>query len=256
MLRVLKTFILTSSLITMLSSHAIYNGVEHSNLKTSYVYKIEMEQDGHVDYPCSSTIISEHSFLTAAHCVDRLDINKDIYINVNGDRFKVEKLYIPIAYFDASKLYIQSFNTPDEVKNHQHLALFDIAIVNVKLPLPQGYRTVELLFNEVSLGSKVLATGYGFTMYDFEKESFYNSPTVPYERNLDLETLANGVYIVKGRDLADFITAPGDSGGPLLLEGTNKQVGILRGSSATDSSSASIYTPIYLHQKFIQLFSK
>lgn len=62
--------------------------------------------------------------------------------------------------------------------------------------------------------------------------------------------------MIEGKDLFDFMTTPGDSGGGMLLPFTNMQIGVLRGSSAEPDHTASIFTPIYLHKDFIEMFKK
>lgn len=252
----LKSLIFIILSLKLQIAFAIYNGNEFSNIEDNLVFQIQLEQDNSKDYPCSATIISDFTFLTAAHCVDRLNIEKEIILHVRGNHYVVESLYIPLDYFPAQVAYQENIGTINEIKYHRNLALYDLAIINTKLALPRMYKRSELLFQREIEGLSVWVVGTGYTNFDKESQKFYNSPNSAHFRELKLSILDNEVYMVKGSNLNDFVTAPGDSGGSLYITGTNMQIGVLRGSSATPTKSASISTPVYLHQDFIQRFSK
>jgi V8-like Glu-specific endopeptidase len=233
------------------STFAIFNGTE---LTKSNVYKIKIEQSKRISFPCTSTLISKYSFLTAAHCVDTLDLHRDIFINIGKDRFEVASIYIPLKYYEDMNLY--NISKQKSVKYHRQLALNDIAIINFKKLLPKSYMMTKLSFDKAMVDSKVLAIGYGLTKYNDKNETFYNDPDFPHKRSFELSILKNNAFMVKGKSLYDYTTTLGDSGGPLYLKNTKIQIGVLRGSSPTKTKSASIYTPVRLHKNFILKYSK
>ena len=59
--------------------------------------------------------------------------------------------------------------------------------------------------------------------------------------------------MVKGENHSDHLTAPGDSGGALIQD--KKLIGVIRGSSSTANEAASIFTPLWKHQEFIERYS-
>ncbi|MFT6630458.1 MAG: hypothetical protein ACJAS4_000396 [Bacteriovoracaceae bacterium] len=236
--------------------YAIYNGSEFSNIEDDLVFQVQFEQGHHTDAPCSATIISDFTFITAAHCVDKLNISKKILLHIKDEKFEVESLYIPLEYFTADTVYKKSLGTIDEIKYHRNLALFDLAIVNVKARLPESYNRSEPIFQKEVEGISVWVVGAGYTNYNNETRKFYNNPGSTHYRVQELSVLDSEVYMVKGSGFDDYITTPGDSGGSMFIADSNKQIGVLRGSSATTTESASIFTPIHIHQEFIQKFSK
>jgi hypothetical protein len=242
--------------IVALLINAVYNGNRFSSLDGPYVYEIRFEQTGNIDYPCSATIISDFTFLTAAHCADRLDLSSSIYLNSNEGRFLVESIFIPLAYYDASSKYRSDIKTKSEIDSHRNLAQFDIAIINMKTVIPLTFNRIQLSFDEIADGSSVVAMRTSNTMHEQGPEKLNHLFSAPEGRKLLLTTLDNGIYLVKGKSSTDFITKLGDSGGALLLESTNKQIAVLRGSSSTAREFASIYTPLSLHQSFIKKYSK
>lgn len=237
--------------------YGIYNGSEFSKIEDNLVFQIRFEQDSHTGSPCSATIINDFTFLTAAHCVDKLSIDREIILHVGENSFEVESLYIPLEYFTAQTTYQESIGTIDEIKYHRNLALFDLAIVNTKQELPGNYKRSKPLFKkDVDTSTPVWVVGAGYIKFNKDSQQFYKNPTSAHYRELELSVLDNEVYMVKGDNLDDYVTAPGDSGGSMFIAGTNVQIGVVRGSSATPTNSASIFTPVYLHKEFIQTFSK
>lgn len=250
-------FFLIFLLLLSSESKAICNGVMSNRIDAQYVHKIEMKQYGYLKSPCSATLIKKRTILTAAHCIDKLNLNNEISVRLNGTELEVEKIFVPIGYYDAYSRYIYSQNLEEKTHFHRETAFYDIAIINLKKPIPSKLKRAYLqLDGETANGANVKAVGFGYTHYNLQTSFFYNSPTVPFERSASLNKLSNNVYILYGRGLKDFLTSPGDSGGPLFISGTNIQIGVLRGSSATKKTSASIYAPLYKHRHFIEKFAK
>ena len=231
---------------------AIIHGHQVENTMANSVVKIQFHWKQNPDMPCSATVIGQHSLLTAAHCVDKINLNTSIKVIINGqEALKVKNIFVPMKYYNSIEQYHRSTNYQDRLLYHRQTALYDLAIVNLQLKLPKNLKPVRLDFRPINAGKAVEIVGSGLTQYHYINKYFYQETDKPLKRSQYLEILANGVYMAKGNTKIDFITAPGDSGGALFLANTLNQIGVIRGSSATPDVSASIFTPIWKHKKFI-----
>lgn len=256
MIFVLKSILFILFTTSAFFAHAVYNGTDIPIEQIKRTHRIKLEQNQMILSPCSATFISDYTILTAAHCVDKLNLESDIFFHSNENRFEVESIFIPLEYFKSQNRYRAAIGSTSEIHYHRTLALNDIAIINLKRAVLGDYMQVELVFEKTFENAPVTVAGTGYTKFNHEENYFYNNPLKAHGRELELSVFGSGVYFVKGESLNDYITTPGDSGGPMFLGNSNKQIAVLRGSSATLSRSASIYTPIYLHQHFIEKYSK
>lgn len=243
----LRLFLL---LLFSLSSYAINQGsLSGTNLQNS-VIKIQFLWKVRPDMPCSGVIISSYTILTAAHCVDKIDLSKPIFMIHGKFKFKVESIFVPLEYYPAIKKYHNPPSGGNLADIHRNIAQFDIAVINLRSELNDHYRPLKVYYEKMFSGVLVKTVGTGL----IKNGSFYTPTDYAHERIGKLQVLPQGIYLIPGKNLDDPITSPGDSGGALIYE--NKVIGIVRGLSSTQTKSASIYTPIIKHRLFIQKFAK
>lgn len=253
----MKKNILTLTLLFIsMKSLAIYQGLEVKDKEYNYNQKIRVGNDKQKGSPCSAVIISRFTLMTAAHCLDNLILSKDMFLYIQRKKMQIEYVWIPLEYFDNIKFYFQAKEYEHKKRYHRLLAKYDIGIITLKRSLPKRFNHAKLNFEEQFSGSEVSVFGLGHTKYNKREDEFYGTPKYPMRRDHKLIKLENDTFLVTGINNDDFITTPGDSGGGLFLKGTHELIGITRGSSFTNYTSGSIFTPLYLLRSFILRYIK
>ena len=231
-------------------SFAINQGTPSAQLLQRSVIKIQFLWKMSPDMPCTGVIISSYTLITAAHCVDKISLKSALYMVHGKNKFSVESIYVPLEYYPAIKKYHNPPSGGNLMEIHRGVAQFDIAVVNLKIPFNSYYRPIGVNYDDLHAGVKITTVGAG----KVKRGSKNLHTNLAYQRHGKLQILPLGVYLVKGKNLNDPITSPGDSGGALLYK--NKLIGIIRGSSFNKSEAATIYTPLRKHQSFINKYIK
>ena len=127
------------------------------------------------DMPCSASVIGHKTLLTAAHCVDKIDLRRKIYVNHLDLSFQVDSIYVPLAYYPAIRNFHQAQTYQEKLYHHRNTARYDIALINLSSSLPRRYRPIKIDFRKSAEGKQVKIVGVGLT------RTFFKSITVPSE---------------------------------------------------------------------------
>ncbi|NHM74404.1 trypsin-like serine protease [Staphylococcus sp. 11007852] len=222
MKKIVYSVIFASLLLMSLFTQNIYaeivtNTTEGNHLFTSKFEKVNGQS-------CTAVALSDTSFLTAAHCVDRN--NQESYI---GKVFPaLSGIQTPLSSIDIDKATVYSPRNLDSKK--------DFAILKGKNP-PQSMK-YYLTNNAVKIkavddlqsliGKKVYTIGY-----PKDTEAKYQD-----KKEGTIQKIDSGVI------LTDNITGSGSSGGGLYLEETNELIGIVSGKGIGLSHFAPITSDI------------
>ena len=229
----------------------IYDGHEDASQNFKVVHKLKTFQNGAFVGPCTATIISDYSILTAAHCLDTNGENSIKELSISKHKYKVQKIHIPNSYRKTSNTYYKLIRHLNELNSrsitsswsnqdnedwyhtqqllqeaHIGLARSDIAIIITKRKISIELKRVKLNFDLHMEGIRVNAVGYGWLKSRHIKKTH---PQIPH---FILEVLKNendGTLGINSQTSIGSITTPGDSGGPLLLDSSHEQIGVLRG---------------------------
>uniref|UniRef100_A0A182K5W0 Peptidase S1 domain-containing protein n=1 Tax=Anopheles christyi TaxID=43041 RepID=A0A182K5W0_9DIPT len=178
---------------------------------TQMPYQIALFYQG--SFRCGGSIIGDRHVLTAAHCVMDGDVLLDAnrfavhagsaHLNAGGQRFKVQAVYPHEGY-----------------KDFQH----DIAVMEMKeqFSFDKYIQPIELMEEEVPLGSEVVISGYGRVGSNQPTSTalLYTSMFVVEDENCN--TIGEGLMCIDKE--GNFGACNGDSGGPAVYEG--KLVGV------------------------------
>ena len=258
-------YIVLLTLIYSSVAAAIYNGTPAFLQRQELVYAVDISQDTVEVENCSGTVISDYTILTAAHCTAHLDLDAGQTVKLLGREYEVEDIFVPLSYYEASNKYYDALYSVEEDKklynkvllsSHRNVALHDLSLITLRKEVSSHVNRVQLIYKPTQSKTLVDIMGMGLMYMNKNTFEFYGVPDQLYFHSLYMRVLDNGVYIIEGKDLFDYMTTPGDSGGAMLLPFTNMQIGVLRGSSAEPDRAASIFTPIYLHEEFIKKFLK
>lgn len=231
-------------------THALPRGEPVPPELENSIIKIKLKWREDPDMPCSATVIGKRSVLTAAHCVEKIDLRSQISLLHMDNQFSVDSIFVPLKYYPAIQEYYLAQDFNEKLKAHRKTALYDIAIINLTESLPLRYKPIDLSFEPPRAGKQVKIVAAGLSRVIF-KHFIIPVETARFRLG-ELEVLPNNIFMVRGEDFSDPVTAPGDSGGALLE--SEKLIGVIRGSSATQTEAASIFTPLWLHKEFIQKY--
>lgn len=262
--------LLTFSLCTSLNANAyIINGQAATNDELENVVKLGVTYTGGIKTHCTATVIGSKTILTAGHCLEYYMANPDFKnITLNEQSFTIKKFVTPPGFNERYKRFLELFKkakdvnfspnkdvTEEYTKSHLDLASYDLAIINTNERL--HFIRTKLSFRPVSIATQVVIAGYGYTKYSYTKDkgwSYKTNDGLYYGYN----SISNNTlyYSIDGKLIGgksdSALTAPGDSGSPLLLKDSLKQVGVLRGSTEQEGIDSSIFVPILPWKKFIK----
>jgi V8-like Glu-specific endopeptidase len=248
----------------------VYDGYEDKTQKFKNVHELKLLEDGKFVGPCTATIISDYAILSAAHCFDAKDKTE---VSLSKHKYKIKEIHTPSNYQEKSNTYYElisrlsilnlksitpSWNAQDSEEwyfsqillnsIHIDLAKNDIAILITEKKISKKLKRTKLNFDVPLEGVRVYAVGYGWLKNQQMKKKH---PEVPHYRSEVITNAKSGTLGINSQTNIDKITTPGDSGGPLLLDSSHEQIGVLRGQVSFLTWNRSIYTPLSNHKEFI-----
>lgn len=285
----MKKFFLSLILTSYcLNCEAVWNGREASRDEYQNVYRLSFSYKARTGFfsflsrtitgpVCTATAIGRFTILTAAHCVQVVRNYQNVSVNLDGESFPLEKVAIPDAYFPLADKYNEIDKRRNNVLNeireyrqipvnlqkklnslvaeiipiHMKLANYDMAIITTKKALSNKIVLTKLKLSPITVGERVEVVGFGSISKDLNG-FYFNTPTKPHYREEVLTDIIGGYLEVSAKSDADFITTPGDSGGPLLLSNSQEQIGVLRGAASNAKNiNASQFLYLYEQKNFI-----
>uniref|UniRef100_T1GEH9 Peptidase S1 domain-containing protein n=1 Tax=Megaselia scalaris TaxID=36166 RepID=T1GEH9_MEGSC len=156
------------------------------------------------------TIISTKFVATAAHCVDSIEDPSDILIRLDSnDRTKG-------GILDLAKAIKYHEEYDEETLEN------DIALIQMRVPI-KGVHTADLAYTDFPEGTEVLVSGWGMESEDASelptklKAGTFKIVSLEECRRIYGEDVIFDTNICAMSD--DSNVCPGDSGGPLTIEG-------------------------------------
>jgi hypothetical protein len=207
----------------------IANGVTIKNSEYPAVQRIYINGG----YTCSGTFISDEYFLTAAHCVSdsNNNIREPVWIYGTG----IQSLWVE----KNGKFDINALNIAE-----------DLAIV--KFPAGSAQGILQLAQENPQSDDDFVIVGFGDQNGDFSKKKGSNSLEASgvnvQTQGLTLQSIQSGLLIFEGeKDDVDgsgsnASSEPGDSGGPLLIDG--RIAGVTSAGIDDDTEQVSLYVNI------------
>lgn len=199
-------FLLAASVLALPSSR-ILNG---DTIEISQVpFQVSL-QDRYGNHFCGGTIISTKFVATAAHCVDSIEDPSDILIRLDSnDRTKG-------GILDLAKAIKYHEEYDEETLEN------DIALIQMRVPI-KGVHTADLAYTDFPEGTEVLVSGWGMESEDASelptklKAGTFKIVSLEECRRIYGEDVIFDTNICAMSD--DSNVCPGDSGGPLTIEG-------------------------------------
>ncbi len=221
-----------------------------------------------VSHPCSGVRVSDYSFLTAAHCVDHLDLSKKMFLITGKHEFKIEAIYIPLEFYPAIGRYQKAQEDNKNCKKTENCPItytelkaanslvskFDIAIINLSQKMPSELKISFIHYSELKIGKSYEVVGTGFKKYNPIKGFFDDNN----ERTARVEPVfksPDDIFYFSGRSLNDYLTGTGDSGAAIF----NKEghvIALNRGTYEHDGKAGSLLIPLSKHKAFIKKYLK
>ncbi len=257
--RVLVSILVILSLSSCKSTPSSSSKVIGGDITTDYPYVIKIiakdysVEDFQVpddeDPICGSAAVSPTTLITASHCITDpsaeynktqkpilIRYYKKIEIQVNGKKYTTNKLKWNPKY---EKVILENQNNSmyDDLKRPFDIAVIvfddapfkDIPLASISTDYPASGTPVRLIgygpnsWEKELNKSTPLTTGTNFT----SQTSFCHKGTVEVRSKID-------------ENLPNYLDRPtlqvGDSGGPLLIEGTSKVIGIASGHADSEKS--------------------
>lgn len=221
-----------------------------------------------VSHPCSGVRVSDYSFLTAAHCVDHLDLSKKMFLITGKHEFKIEAIYIPLEFYPAIGRYQKAQENNKKCKSTKNCSVtynelkttnafvskFDIAIINLSQKIPSKFKASQIDYSVPKVGENYEVVGTGFKKYDPQRGFFDDNN----ERTARVEPVfksPDGIFYFSGKDINDYLTGTGDSGAGVF----NKEghvIALNRGTYEHDGKAGSLLIALSKHKAFIQKYLK
>ncbi|XP_057374914.1 trypsin-7-like [Daphnia carinata] len=176
---------------------------------------------------CGATLINDRYVVTAAHCVDGLDIDS-IHVLLGGhdlENVKEEELEL--------RSVVRMVKHPKfEAKTFNH----DIAVLQFDDPIPfsRSIGPVCLPQSDIEYAGKVaVVTGWGRVNETGNISPILAQVAVPIYTNADCQKTKYGAQAITenmmcaGYDHGELDACQGDSGGPLHLEGKDRKIDLI-----------------------------
>jgi hypothetical protein len=250
-------------------AHSIQNGSEDYQKRFENVVKLSVLVNHQEWSICTATILSDHIVLTAGHCINYyLDLDSIPKIKINDKNYKIKNT-IPNPEFSAAfseemklierikSIQIRDANSPEleqlwtEYGNlAQNTALVDVALLVTEKTISKSIPRNRISFSKALAGESVIFVGFGFNKYDTESHKYvYENGARRFygQANVSFESEMYATYDESG---TGPVTAPGDSGGPLLNSNGDQIAVISHGSSLRRGT---IYTPLLPLQSFLKM---
>lgn len=219
----------------------VYQGIDDVTSKYPYVVQIQPMR------MCTGSLITANWVLTAAHCC--LETAKMIqYGNMS----------IPLNQTDSKSRVLKRIRHPRYIKGIY--APYDIGLLFVSPVTMNKYGSVSAVDYLTLTGVAIEYAGYGLTFLPKKKTKHLLLKLLHFQLRSSLQIgkavvtpcpyLFKGFICVSPKCSITQLTAPGDSGGPLLME--HKIVGVV--SSAINDNFEStdrFFTPISSHFSWI-----
>lgn len=271
----MKTYALMACLtIAAFARGTIINGLVDNNGVFSNVVRLEIgpsELAPENTYNCTGTVVADRTILTAGHCLYPLHQSpKSAVLKVNGDEHQVAKVKFVDEFLELQSKYLglmaRQRSAPFGSLKYINLGAkiqdafilnseYDLALLITKRPIAAAIPRTKLDFGRLRKGKRVVAVGYGYT--GFSKEGgFFGPTTVANYRFERVVESPNSALAIANKNAPNGITAPGDSGSPLLIEEDSEfeQKGVLSGAFSIRPNDAprSLYAPVRSHKRFLK----
>ncbi|XP_050075426.1 serine protease SP24D-like [Anopheles maculipalpis] len=210
---VVVSLVLVASLVDTGLSASIWNRIVGGQYAedTQIPYQIALFYNG--DFRCGGSIIGARLVLTAAHCV----VNGDTVLDAK--RFAVHAGSANLV-FGGSLFEVEAVHAHEFYGSPQN----DIAVLEMKEPFQYSkyIQPIELMEEEVPLGSEVVISGYGRVAsgQQASPDLLYTSMFVVNDENC--HSVSPGLLCIDKE--GSYGACNGDSGGPAVYDG--KLVGV------------------------------
>ncbi|XP_016836762.1 chymotrypsin-1 [Nasonia vitripennis] len=227
-------------------------GGENADI-TEFPYQVSLRLRGKGHF-CGGSIISERHILTAAHCVDGIitPLLKNRFSVVtgtttssgsSGKSHKIKSTHIHEGYLGTDE---------SSYKN-------DVAVITLAAPIKfdAKQKKINLPTKDVSLGDKVMVSGWGIKKYPSEivaatlqKASMKLIPSSQCEQFLYPQTLYSTQVCAIQAQKKGVGVCSGDSGGPLAAD--NEVIGIASWVVPCGKGFPDVYTKVYAFKDWIK----
>jgi secreted trypsin-like serine protease len=258
----------------VMSSPLIEDGTEDIEGKYDNVHKLSFINGIGAKTHCSGTIINDYTILSAGHCFADFSSADKLLLKIGSEKLSVESINIPTkfwknqfhlvnAYGNKQRL---TFSNPRPIdydlrikaldleitKFFKKVAYSDLSLIVLKSKISKKLKRTVLNFKKVSARTKTISAGFGYTEYSQARDIYLYPNKLHF---IETNIFSNDkVMVVIGNESKEGITTSGDSGGPLLLDRSGEQIGVLSGAGQiipNNPGMQSIYTPLHSHRAFI-----
>lgn len=196
---------------------------------------------------CSSVVVSSNTLLTASHCIyegkwtpEGESSEKAFYyqkasVKVDGKTYVSSK----IKWHPLYVRYASNLSEEDEKKGYDYYHRFDIAVIVFDDNPFLNIKPAVLVKSLPSENTSVRLVGFGPNTWDKLEDDQWD--WFKGEKSMGVTRVSKNKYCPEGsleirtpfdekkQDLILPSSAPGDSGGPVFIEGSFKLVGIVSG---------------------------
>ncbi len=219
---------LTSFRENALSDNPLLNDVVYNGQEVKYqdglwrlVALVRMEWGGK-KYQCTGVIVAKNAVVTAAHCLEKA---QRVMVEFDNPSGIVQT--VPVSGFMCHDWY--------ELKNS--LVAYDICIIKLNLPIPDGFLATRISLRLPRDHDPVVGVGFG------NDENGRQSVLKYFEGYVE-RVAVKGSFVIEG---GTGHSCHGDSGGPAFarVSGRLDLIGILSGSNSCDRGGAVYVSPAF-----------